>query len=141
MKNVRNAITGLNPSHIHVASDPRNFVFGSNELGIHGAGAALYAHKELAVPQGMGEGITMRAYALPTCSRPGIPLPLDTVRFYVERFLRVARGFQEIRFFVSEVGCGHAGYSASDIAPLFAGVTANCDMPPGWRRLAGESVR
>jgi len=34
------------------------FVFGSNRSGIHGAGAAAYAHKNLGAEWGVGEGPT-----------------------------------------------------------------------------------
>jgi hypothetical protein len=124
--------------HIHTPADKRVFVFGSNRLGIHGAGAARYAHDELGFPWGMGEGITERAYALPTCSSPGMPLTLPEVRRAVRSFLAMASLIDAldasgIRFFVSEVGCGFAGFTPDQIKPLFADAPRNCDLPPGWR--------
>lgn len=121
------------PAHIHTEDDPRVFVFGSNRAGIHGAGAALYASEKLGARHGIGEGITGRTYALPTCSRPGVPLKLLEVNVHVKRFLLVAGLMPETRFLVSEVGCGIAGFKAKEIAPLFADAPANCDLPPGWR--------
>lgn len=133
-------------THIHTPTDDRIFVFGSNTQGIHGAGAARYAHDKLGFPWGMAEGIPVsvpRAYAIPTCFAPGIPLQLRYVGEHVERFLRRARIFEveqpNVRFFVSEVGCGFAGFTAAEIAPLFANAPDNCDLPPGWRKEDGDA--
>lgn len=124
--------------HWHSPSDPRIFVFGSNLRGIHGAGAALYAMRELGASLGVGHGPTGRCYAIPTCYSPGFPMPLEYIGDYVRNFLRYARDCElvhaPVRFFVSEVGCGYAGYTAKGIAPLFADAPANCDLPPGWRK-------
>jgi hypothetical protein len=128
-------------AHVHKKDDARVFVFGSNRLGIHGGGAAAYAAKELGAHQGIGEGLTGRSYALPTCYSPGIPLALVEVHKHVQRFLSVARGQPEMRFFVSEVGCGIAGFEARDIAPLFRDAPENCDLPPTFVAIIGEATR
>lgn len=120
-------------AHLHTPDDPRVFVFGSNERGIHGAGAALYAAKHLGAQRGIGEGFTGRAYAIPTCSRPGVRLPLPMIWASVTLFLAHAITRPEARFFVSAIGCGLAGFTPRQIAPLFRGAPDNCDLPPGWR--------
>lgn len=117
----------------HTPDDPRVFVFGSNRRGMHGAGAARYARIELGARWGIGEGMTGRAYALPTCSSPGVALPYAAVAEAVERFKNLARSMPGTRFYVSEVGCGFAGFVAADIAPLFADAPDNCDLSDGWR--------
>jgi hypothetical protein len=121
-------------THLHTPGDPRIFVFGSNLRGIHGAGAALYARKRLGALNGCGEGMMGRSYALPTCISPGVPLHLSGVFRSVEGFLAHAGRTPDIRYFVSTVGCGLAGFTEDEIAPLFAGAPDNCDLPPGWRR-------
>lgn len=121
-------------SHWHTENDPRIFVFGSNLYGIHGAEAALYARTKLGAEIGVGRGLTGRCYALPTCLRPGEPLPLVMVKEMVDEFLSVARESPGARYFVSAVGCGIAGFSEQEIAPLFADAPGNCDLPPGWRK-------
>lgn len=120
-------------SHLHTPSDDRIFVFGSNMHGMHGGGAARYALTLLQAEWGVHEGITGRTYALPTCDVPGVPLSLLQVSFYVKRFMAHASGHPEIRFFVSEIGCGLAGFNERDVIPLFRGAPTNCDLPPGWR--------
>lgn len=117
----------------HTPDDPRVFVFGSNLLGVHGAGAARYAREQLGAKPDAGEGPMGSCYALPTCSAPGKPLLLDRVAFHVRRFLAHASTNRDVRFYVSPIGCGIAGFNESDIAPLFVGASDNCDLPDGWQ--------
>jgi hypothetical protein len=46
---------------------------------------------------------------------------LDQLREAVNRFTAFADQHQELRFLVTMIGCGNAGYSPRDIAPLFKG--------------------
>ena len=119
--------------HKHTPADPRIFVFGSNLAGIHGAGAAKYAMLELSARPREGIGMTGHCYALPTCRMPGEPLPLDIIEKFINDFIEFALSNPSIRFFVSAVGCGIAGFSEEQIAPYFANAPNNCDLPPNWR--------
>lgn len=109
------------------------FVFGSNLAGRHGAGAALDARNNHGAQPGVGEGLTGSAYALPTKDAALRPRRLRDIRASVERFLAFARERQDLTFLVTRVGCGYAGYSDVDIAPMFAGAPSNCELPEGWR--------
>jgi hypothetical protein len=122
------------PPHLHKPDDPRVFVFGSNRLGVHGAGAARYAARSLGAKSRVGEGLTGRSYALPTCSVPGVPVTLDELRLHVARFIDFAQANPNERFFVSELGCGIAGFKPEQVAPMFSEAPSNCDLPPGWRQ-------
>jgi hypothetical protein len=108
------------------------FVFGSNLLGIHGAGAARFARDRCNAKLGMGEGLTGMAYALPTCSAPGMPLPLETIAAHAQAFVQYAKDYPMLGFFLTRVGCGIAGFTDAEIAPLFAGCPSNVRMPPEW---------
>lgn len=122
-------------THIHTPSDPRVFVFGSNLAGIHGAGAAQYAYRDLGADWGRGIGLSSnrRTYALPTKDRLIQTLPLLTIAKYVADFIHFASFVQpQLRFFVSEVGCGLAGYTPEEMKPMFEFAPGNCDLPPGW---------
>jgi hypothetical protein len=123
----------IKPGHAHTPDDDRVFVFGSNILGLHGGGAAYYAHSKLGAEWGVGEGPTGRTYALPTCFEPGMPVDMMTLEVAVDCFLDYAHLSPAERFFVSEVGCGLAGFYACEVAPLFVDAPENCDLPPGWR--------
>ena len=89
------------------------FVFGSNASGYHGGGAAAYAMRKFGAVWGQGEGLQGQSYAIPTME--GIADMSEAIK----RFTSFAAEHSELRFLVTRVGCGVAGYSASQIAPLF----------------------
>ena len=128
------AAEDLDPAHTHTEDDDRIFVFGSNVLGIHGAGAAAYARERLGAQWGVGEGPTGRTYALPTCYAPGEPVTYQELAVYVHNFLQYARQNPDPRFFISKVGCGIAGFPEDVVALMFRelGTPSNCDLPPEW---------
>src|SRR4051812_33883116 len=102
------------------------FVFGSNEAGRHGKGAALTAFRRFGAKYGLGIGFHGQSYAIPTKDRNLDPLPLWRIKEYVEGFLQFARKHPELEFQVTRVGCGLAGYSDQDIAPFFTAAPQNC---------------
>jgi hypothetical protein len=111
------------------------FVFGSNKLGKHGKGAALAAARQYGAEDGVGEGRTGRAYAIPTKNVPTRAkrqIPLLEIRASVERFLKYAAEHPDLRFSVTRIGCGLAGYADAEIAPMFKGHTENVELPEGW---------
>lgn len=89
------------------------FVFGSNASGYHGGGAAAYAMRKFGAVWGQGEGLQGQSYAIPTME--GVAEMSEAIK----RFTSFAAEHSELRFLVTRVGCGVAGYSASQIAPLF----------------------
>lgn len=111
------------------------FVFGSNEAGRHGKGAALYARRHHGAKYGVGVGRTGDAYAIPTKDRELITLPLERIAVYVTQFLAYAAEHPELTFEVTPIGTGLAGYRHEDIAPMFAGAPRNCRLPEQWRPL------
>src|SRR5437016_4956930 len=95
------------------------FVFGSNLAGVHGAGAALHAAKYHGAQEGVGEGPTGDAYAIPTKDERIRTLSLDRIELGVLNFLAYAAQFPSSEFEVTRVGCGYAGYRDEQIAPFF----------------------
>lgn len=100
-------ITALAPGEI--------FVFGSNLEGAHGGGAARLAWKKWGAVWGQGTGLQGQTYGIPTMH--GGP---EAIRPYVEKFIRFASSHPQMTFLVTEVGCGIAGFTPAEIAPLFA---------------------
>lgn len=94
------------------------FVFGSNLAGIHGAGAAKKA-LEFGAVIGKGIGFKGRTYAIPTKDEKINTLPIKDIEPYVKQFIDYASKNQHLTFLVTQIGCGLAGYSPEDIAPLF----------------------
>ena len=100
-------ITRLEPNEI--------FVFGSNLAGFHGGGAARIAYEQFGAEWGVGVGRTGQCYAIPTM-QGGV----ETIRPYVEEFIQYAKQHPELTFLVTRIGCGIAGFTDEQIAPLFA---------------------
>ncbi len=90
------------------------FVFGSNLQGMHGGGAARMAYERFGAVWGEGVGMFGQSYAIPTM-QGGV----ETIKPYVDDFLRYAKMHQELDFLVTEIGCGIAGFTPKVIAPLF----------------------
>lgn len=109
------------------------FVFGSNEAGRHGKGAAITALKYYGAIYGKFEGIQGMSYAIPTKDERLMPLPLVTIKHYVNRFIEYATTHPELTFKVTRIGCGLAGYDDKDISPMFSSAPANCKLPLHWR--------
>ena len=116
-----------------VPGPKRVFVFGSNLAGIHGAGAAKTALEQYGAIWGKGEGFAGNSYAIPTKNGMLNTLPLDEIRKYVSRFLEFAKICPDLTFFVTRIGCGLAGLTDYDIAPMFEDAPSNCELPLGWR--------
>jgi hypothetical protein len=108
------------------------FVFGSNLAGRHGAGAALAAFKEHGAEYGTGVGRTGNAYAIPTKDAKLRPLPMEIIAVHVSQFLVYAYGHPELEFEVTRIGCGLAGYTDVQIAPMFKTAPKNCALPREW---------
>ncbi len=112
------------------------FVFGSNESGYHGAGAAHHALEKHGAVMGVSSGHTGRpfgSYAIPT-KAPNVSsaLKLSDIEAYVRAFIRYARYHDELQFDVTRIGCGLARYRDADIAPMFAAAPTNCLLPAEW---------
>lgn len=97
------------------------FVFGSNEAGIHGAGAARYAERKFGATPGLGFGFSAQTFAIPTKDWEVKVLPLDVIEFYVKRFITFTNGYYHNKwdFMVTKIGCGLAGFTPEQIAPFF----------------------
>lgn len=102
------------PDCINSLSPDEIFVFGSNLAGHHMGGAARTAMERFGAQWGNGEGIQGQSYAIPTM-QGGI----ETIRPYVDRFLDFAGVWDQNTFLVTRIGCGIAGFTPEDIAPLF----------------------
>ena len=108
------------------------FVFGSNLAGRHGKGAALYARKHHGAVYGKALGRMGTAYAIPTKDENLLALPLDRIRAYVDEFLVYATQNPDLKFRVTAIGTGLAGYGHEEIAPMFGRAPNNCNLPSEW---------
>jgi hypothetical protein len=106
MKYTPENITSLEPEEI--------FVFGSNLEGNHAGGAARVALERFGAIMGQGVGIQGQSYAIPTM-QGGI----ETIKPYVDQFIDLAWEWDQNTFYITRIGCGIAGFTDEEIAPLF----------------------
>lgn len=90
------------------------FVFGSNLEGRHAGGAARVAYDKFGAVWGQGVGLQGQSYAIPTM-QGGV----ETIKPYVDEFINLAREWDQNTFYVTRIGCGIAGFTDEEIAPLF----------------------
>ena len=109
------ALLRVTPPRITELADGEIFVFGSNREGHHDGGAARLANERFGAIYGQGVGLQGRSYAIPTMN-----LSVGAIARYVEDFIRFADSHPEMKFLVTRIGCGIAGWRDEDIAPLFA---------------------
>lgn len=122
------------------------FVFGSNEGGFHGAGAAKFALTYRGAKLGLAFGLEGQSFAIPTKDKTiRHTLPLDKIKEYVDSFIWQARGecfnrehYKDLEFQVTRIGCGLAGLKDEDVAPLFKDAPSNCWFDDYWKPYLGD---
>lgn len=118
------------PDFIRSLAPNEIFVFGSNLAGMHGGGAARIAVDKFGAVWGQGVGLQGQSYAIPTM-QGGV----ETIRPYVDEFIEFAKKHPEYKFLVTRIGCGIAGFTDDEIAPLFkeAQSLENVWLPKSFR--------
>jgi hypothetical protein len=102
------------PGRIESLLPDEVFVFGSNLAGHHGGGAARVALDKFGAIYGQGVGLQGQSYAIPTM-QGGV----ETIAPYVDEFIEFAIQHPDKFFFVTRIGCGIAGFTDQQMAPLF----------------------
>ena len=121
MDDWKNRIT---PEKIQYINENEVFVFGSNTVGHHLGGAAKTATDKFGAVWGVNSGITGRCYAVPTVdldpkTRYVEKMPLIYIRHKIVDLINYAKRHKYKTFFITEIGCGIAGFTIDEIAPLF----------------------
>lgn len=119
---VMNKVT---PDYITDLNSDEIFVFGSNKSGLHLGGAAAFAVENFGAKMGVGEGLTGQCYALPTMEG------IDSFKEAVDKFEKCVKEHPKFKFLVTAVGCGIAGYTPEEVAPLFKKISTypNVSLP------------
>jgi len=120
-------MTRVTPEVIESLEPGEVFVFGSNAAGMHGGGAAAAALRSFGAVWGQGHGLQGQSYAIDTMSGFG------ALGAGVETFREFAGAHPELTFLVTPVGCGVAGYTTREVAPLFAGMPSNVVLPVSFQ--------
>lgn len=114
------------PTSITSLPDNGIFVFGSGVGARHSGGAARLAFERFGAERGVGEGLRGHSYALPTMSG------FNAFAEAAARFLSYAGAHPDLDFWLTRVGCGHAGMDEATVAPVFAAAPLNVIKPKGW---------
>lgn len=105
------------------------FVFGSNLAGRHGAGSAFHAYRWFGACAGVGVGLHGHSYAIPTKDERLQSLSLKIIEPFAQRFVEYARAMPHLTFRLVAIGCGLAGYTPEQMAPMFTNAPGNVIMP------------
>ncbi len=106
----------ISPEYIKELNENEIFVFGSNLDGLHGGGAARIAYDKFGAIWGQGVGLQGQSYGIPTM-HGGV----NDIKPYVDEFIDFAKSHPELKFLVTRIGCGIAGFTDKEMAPLFKG--------------------
>ena len=115
------------------------FTFASNEGGLHGAGAAKTAYEKYGARWGKSYGHYGDSFAIPTKNEL-VETIADVTRIYgyINGFIAYAKGHRKMIFQVTRIGCGLAGFTDAQIAPMFIGSPKNCHFDEKWRQYLGD---
>lgn len=120
---------------LKASSSNEIFVFGANEAGRHGKGAALSAKRHYGAIYGQGYGRQGMSFGIPTKDARLKTLSLAAIEKYVMGFLTYAKDHPELYFRLTAIGCGLAGYMPEDIAPMFVGAPDNVYIPEAFKEV------
>ena len=126
----------VSPDQISHLEASEIFVFGSNIRGYHAGGAAAAAMNHFGAIWGQGEGLQGQSYAIPTMEG------IESLGNAVKRFTQFAAEHPDMRFLVTRIGCGIAGYTPDTIAPLFRDCInlENVALPADFWKVLGLTI-
>lgn len=104
----------ITPEMVTSLKENEVFVFGSNPYGIHSGGASECALLNFGAIVGQAEGLQGQSYAIPTDG-----VTRREIYLSVQRFIKFAKQHPKLTFYVTPIGCGTAGWSVPQIAPMF----------------------
>ncbi len=78
---------------------------------------------------GQSEGLQGNSYGINTMSG------FEIMREQIKNFLEFAKSHSDLLFYVTEIGCGIAGYQYKEVAPLFKGYSKNVILPKNFEQV------
>lgn len=105
------------------------FCFGSNLSGLHSGGSAREAVINYGAIFGEGIGHHGNSYAIPTLTAKFTKMELYDIGAHIDDFIEYAKAHPELTFNIVAIGCGIAGFTPEEIAPMFADAPDNCNLP------------
>lgn len=115
------------PDYITSLEDNEIFCFGSNIEGRHDGGAAKLAREKFGAIYGKGVGAQGQSYAIPTMGGL-LQTKMYLLDFHIYALLR-----PNLKFYLTKIGLGIAGYKIEDIAPLCKDLPNNVIQPKEFK--------
>ncbi|ALH96751.1 hypothetical protein [Acinetobacter equi] len=116
------------------------FVFGSNLAGQHTEGAAKTAVEHFGALQKIGRGWSGQSFAIPTMNEHLQQMPLSQIQHYINDFKIYTKNHPKLKYFITSLGCGTAGYKVEEIAPMFKGISHNVVFPISFRPFVEKAL-
>ena len=95
------------------------FVFGSNLHGFHYGGAAHTAYRNFGAVWGVAEGLQGNTYAIPTLDKDMAKVSEDDLKNSISKFITFAENNGKLKFYLTKIGCGIAGWDVDTVKKLF----------------------
>lgn len=127
-------------SIIKTLAEDTIFVFGSNMAGTHAGGAAKIALQHFGATKGVGRGWAGQSFAIPTMNEHLQQMPLSQIQHYIDDFKIYVKHHPKMKFFITAVGCGVAGYKVEEIAPMFKGIGQKVIFPASFRPFVEKTL-
>ncbi|MCZ4244931.1 A1S_2505 family phage non-structural protein [Pedobacter punctiformis] len=109
----------ITPTNITKLKKNEVFVFGSNMNGNHAGGAARLAQDKFGAINGQAFGLQGKSFGIPTLNYDMSKIAMPDLARFVSKFIAFADTNRNLAFLVTEIGCGIAGFTHAEIAPLF----------------------
>jgi hypothetical protein len=132
----------VTPEKITKLTKGQIMVFGSNMTGSHDGGAAKTALDNFGAVYGQPLGLQGQSYAVPTLDENRKQLSLERIQLSVNELAIACTNYPKSIFLITEVGCGIAGFTPEQIAPLFREFMAidNCTLPQSFIDILNKTV-
>lgn len=114
------------PEFINHLQPNEIFVFGSNENGNHYGGAARIAYDNFGAVWGKAVGRYGNSYAIPTLDREMKKIKPEKLGAYLQDFLTYVSEHKNLKFYMTKIGCGIAGWSVSEVKKILWAVMKEC---------------
>lgn len=119
-------------------------VYGSDLSGTHEKGLPQWAARFRGASDGVAEGRTGQAYAIPTKDEHGRALPMTRIRSGLWRFAAEVSSTPGVFYQMTKIGCGPARIQEAKILALIdeAGLPDRVHLPGTWNtRIHPERMR
>jgi len=87
------------------------------------------------------DGLQGSQYSICTTDTKQHPLPLQRIQEHVSELLYEAEERPQLEFLMTRIGCGLAGYTDEQIAPMFRHAPANVKLPELWVQLLDNNKK